>query len=78
MSVLLSRGIILRLIFDLVLRLNICQNLVGKLILAVTNLPPRQVANFMSEVLVLGVVMDNGEVALIHPDRDVLPGRRIL
>ncbi|NET41147.1 MAG: hypothetical protein F6K15_04060 [Okeania sp. SIO2B3] len=69
---------ILRLIFDLVLRLNICQNLVGKLILAVTNLPPRQVANFISEVLVLGVVMDNGEVALIHPDRDVLPGRRIL
>ncbi|WP_293057381.1 hypothetical protein [Okeania sp. SIO2B3] len=50
----------------------------GKLILAVTNLPPRQVANFISEVLVLGVVMDNGEVALIHPDRDVLPGRRIL
>ncbi|NEP05158.1 MULTISPECIES: tRNA-binding protein [Okeania] len=59
-------------------KLYIRQNLVGKLILAVTNLPPRQVANFMSEVLVLGVVMDDGEVALIHPDRDVLLGQRIL
>ena len=59
-------------------KLYICKDLVGKLILAVTNLPPRQVANFMSEVLVLGVVMDDGKVALIHPDRDVLLGQRIL
>ncbi|MGD1715204.1 hypothetical protein [Dapis sp. BLCC M172] len=50
----------------------------GKLILAVTNLPLRQVANFMSEVLVLGVVMEHGEVALIQPDRDVPIGLRIL
>ena len=59
-------------------KLYTCQELKGKLILAVTNLPPRQVANFISEVLVLGVVMDNGEVALIQPDRDVPLGLRIL
>ena len=59
-------------------KLYIPQDLVGKLILAVTNLPPRQVANFMSEVLVLGVVMDHGAVALVQPDRDVPIGLRIL
>ncbi len=47
------------------------EELVGKSILAVTNFPPRQVADFMSEVLVLGVVMDDGEVALVQPDRHV-------
>ena len=55
-----------------------CEELVGKSILAVTNFPPRQVADFMSEVLVLGVVMEDGEVALVQPDRDVPPGLRIL
>jgi tRNA-binding protein len=54
------------------------EELVGQLITAVTNFPPRQVADFMSEVLVLGVVMDNGEVALIKADRDVPLGQRIL
>jgi len=53
-------------------------DLVGEQILAVTNFPPKQVANFMSEVLVLGVVMDGGAVALVKPDRDVPPGGRIL
>ena len=50
----------------------------GRMVLAVVNFPPRQVADFMSEVLVLGVVLDNDEVALIQPDRDVPPGKRIL
>ncbi len=45
-------------------KLYIPQDLVGKLILTVTNLPPRQVANFISEILVLGVIMEHGEVAL--------------
>ncbi|MDN4592413.1 tRNA-binding protein [Polycladomyces subterraneus] len=52
--------------------------LVGTQVIAVTNLPPRQVANFISEVLVLGVVLDDGEVALIRPDREVPLGKRIL
>ncbi|RCJ22575.1 molecular chaperone [Nostoc sp. ATCC 43529] len=52
--------------------------LIGKLILAVTNFSPRQIADFISEVLVLGVVLDDGEVVLIQPDRDVALGKRIL
>jgi tRNA-binding protein len=52
--------------------------IVNKLVLAVTNFPPRQIADFMSEVLVLGVVLDDGGVALIQPDRDVPLGKRIL
>ncbi|HIK03856.1 MAG TPA: tRNA-binding protein [Trichormus sp. M33_DOE_039] len=53
-------------------------DIVNQFILAVTNFPPRQIADFMSEVLVLGVVLDDGEVALIQPDRDVPLGKRIL
>lgn len=53
-------------------------DLINRQILAVVNFPPRQVADFMSEVLVLGVVLDNKEVALVHPDRDVPLGLRIL
>jgi tRNA-binding protein len=52
--------------------------LVGKQILAVTNFPPRQIANFMSEVLVLGVVLDNDEVVLVKLDKEVILGKRIL
>ena len=54
------------------------EDLVGKQILAVTNFPPRQVANFMSEVLVLGVVLDNDEVVLVKLDKEVILGKRIL
>jgi tRNA-binding protein len=54
------------------------ETLVGTQVIAVTNFPPRQVANFISEVLVLGVVLDDGDVALIRPDREVPLGKRIL
>jgi len=53
-------------------------DLVGRLIIAVINFPPRQIADFSSEVLVLGVVLDNDEVVLVRPDSDVPPGKRIL
>ena len=53
-------------------------NLIGKLVIAVVNFPPKQIADFISEVLVLGVVLDNNEVALIAPDRDVPLGNRVL
>lgn len=59
-------------------KLYSCDDLVGKLVIAVTNFPPRQIADFLSEVLVLGVVLDDGNVVLIHPDREVPLGRRIL
>jgi len=53
------------------------EDLVNKSILAVTNFNPRQIADFMSEVLVLGVVLDDGKVVLIQPDREVPLGKRI-
>jgi tRNA-binding protein len=53
-------------------------DLLDRLVMAVTNFPPRQVADFMSEVLVLGVVLDDGEVALVQPDRLVPLGKRLL
>jgi tRNA-binding protein len=51
--------------------------LAGKLVLAVVNFPPRQIANFFSEVLTLGVVLGAGDIVLVHPDRDVPLGSRI-
>ncbi|GGE16562.1 tRNA-binding protein [Marinithermofilum abyssi] len=54
------------------------EELPGKQVLAVTNFPPRQIADFMSDVLVLGVMLEGGEVALIQPDREVPPGKRVL
>ena len=53
-------------------------DLMSRLIIAVTNFPPRQIADFMSEVLVLGVVLDSDEVVLVRPDNDVPLGKRIL
>ncbi len=53
------------------------ENLINKSVLAVTNFPPRQIAYFMSEVLVLGVVLNDGEVILIQPDREVALGKRV-
>ena len=52
-------------------------DLVGKLVLAVVNFPPRQIATFFSEVLTLGVVLGDGDIVLLHPERDVPPGSRI-
>ena len=46
-------------------------DLVGKLVLAVVNFPPRQIANFFSEVLTLGIELGPADIVLVHPDRDV-------
>lgn len=53
------------------------EQLVGRLVLAVVNFPPRQVANFLSEVLVLGVPDDAGNVVLVAPDQRVELGVRL-
>ena len=50
--------------------------LVGKQVLAVVNFPPRQIANFMSEVLVLGTYSEGG-VVLIKPDKEVKNGDKL-
>ena len=53
------------------------EDLMDRLVVAVINFPPRQVADFQSEVLVLGAMLENDEVALLQPDRTVLLGARI-
>lgn len=52
------------------------QNLIGKQVLAVVNFPPRQIADFMSEVLVLGTYSEGG-VVLITPDKPVKNGDKL-
>ncbi len=54
------------------------EELVGRQVVAVVNFPPRQVADFMSEVLVLGAVPADGDVILLQPDQEVQLGSRIL
>jgi tRNA-binding protein len=51
--------------------------LIGKQIVAVVNFPPKQIADFMSECLVLGVVGENKEVTLLVPDFKVENGLKI-
>ena len=54
------------------------QMLVGKLVIAVTNLEPKQVGPFISEVLVLGVDGKNvGDIILIAPEYKALIGNRV-
>ncbi len=53
------------------------EKLVGKLVLAVVNFPPRQIGKFMSEVLVLGMPDEDGEVVLVGPDIPVPVGGRL-
>ncbi len=51
--------------------------LIGKQVMAVVNFPPRQIGKFMSEVLVLGLPDENGEIVLIGPDGNVPVGGRM-
>ncbi|PHS77530.1 MAG: tRNA-binding protein [Rhodospirillaceae bacterium] len=53
------------------------ETLVGRQVLAVVNFPPRQIGKFMSEVLVLGVPDENGDVVLLKPETKVTNGARL-
>lgn len=53
------------------------KKIIGKQVVAVINFPPKQIANIMSECLVLGGIGENEEVALIEPERKVKNGTRI-
>jgi len=53
------------------------EKLVGKQVMAVVNFPPRQIGKFMSEVLVLGLPDEGGEIVLIGPDGPVPIGGRM-
>ena len=51
--------------------------LLGRLVVCVTNFPPRRIATFDSEVLTLGAVQQDGRVVLLEPDRDAELGSPI-
>jgi tRNA-binding protein len=53
------------------------EEIIGKQVIAVVNFPAKQIANFMSECLVLGGIGENKEVTLIQPERKVENGTKI-
>ena len=53
------------------------EELIGRQVCAVVNFPPRQIGKFMSEILVLGMPDDEGEVVLIRPDKAIPNGGRL-
>ena len=59
-------------------RLYSKEALLGRQIIAVVNFPRRQVADFMSDVLILGAMLDDETVVLLQPEREVPLGVRML
>jgi tRNA-binding protein len=53
------------------------EQLMGRQIIAVVNFPPKQIANFFSECLVLGVYTDKNEVVLLGPGQEVENGWKV-
>jgi tRNA-binding protein len=53
------------------------ETLIGKLVVAVVNFPPRQIGPFMSDVLLLGLPDANGHIILLQPQQDVPVGGRV-
>ena len=53
------------------------EELIGRQILAVVNFPKKQIADFMSECLVLGVYNENQDVVLISPERGTANGCKL-
>ena len=52
-------------------------DLLGRQIIGVINFPPKQIGTFMSEFLVTGFILENGEVVLAEPQRKVPNGSRL-
>ncbi|CAM4277583.1 tRNA-binding protein [Flavobacterium terrigena] len=52
-------------------------DLIGKQVVAVVNFPPKQIANFMSECLILGTVGDENVVSLLSPNHEMKNGLKI-
>lgn len=58
-------------------KLYTAEELKGKQIIAVVNFPPKQIKNFFSECLVMGVYGNEGEVTLLSVDKPVANGSKI-
>ena len=52
------------------------EELIGKQVIAVVNFPPKQIANFYSECLVMGVYNENNDVVLLQPGKPVKNGSK--
>jgi len=52
-------------------------SLIGQQVIAVVNFPPKQIANFVSECLVLGIYDENKDVVLLQPQQNVSNGLKI-
>jgi tRNA-binding protein len=53
------------------------EELPGKQVIAVVNFPPKQIADFISECLVLGIYAEDNNVVLLQPERKVENGMRV-
>ena len=53
------------------------EELIGKQVIAVVNFPPKQIANFISECLVLGIYNENKDVVLLQPDKKTDNGCKV-
>jgi tRNA-binding protein len=53
------------------------EELIGRQIIAVVNFPPKQIANFFSECLVLGVYDNQDQVVLLHPSLNIENGSKV-
>jgi tRNA-binding protein len=53
------------------------EDLLERQIIAVVNFPPKQIADFISECLVLGVYDENNDVVLLNPDKKINNGSKI-
>ena len=53
------------------------EDLLNRKVIAVVNFPPKQIADFISECLVLGVYDENKDVILLAPERDVTNGMKV-
>ncbi|KEQ26165.1 chaperone CsaA [Paenibacillus tyrfis] len=53
------------------------EELIGRQVVAVVNFPPRRIAGYVSEVLVLGGVPEHGDVILLSPDQTAPNGTPI-